>query len=70
MDLTEQTKDIVRSKNEEIQHLKATLKNKNEDLAKMESMFKEYASWRSKLEMIEQKMKKEVEYWKQSAEKM
>jgi len=37
---------------------------KNEDLMKMESMFKEYASWRSKLEMIEAKMKQEVEYWK------
>ena len=30
----------------------------------MEQMFKEYASWRSKLEQIENKMKQEVEYWK------
>jgi hypothetical protein len=27
-------------------------------------MFKEYATWRQKLEMIEAKMKQEVEYWK------
>jgi hypothetical protein len=33
------------------------MQNKIEDLAKMEGMFKEYASWRSKLEIIEQKMK-------------
>ena len=36
----------------------------------METMFKEYASWRSKLEMIEQKMKQEVDYWKQTTEKL
>lgn len=36
----------------------------------METMFKEYASWRSKLELIEQKMKSEVDYWKSSAEKI
>ena len=33
-------------------------------------MFKEYSSWRSKLEMIEQKMKQEVDYWKQAADKL
>ena len=36
----------------------------------MEAMFKEYSSWRQKLELIEQKMKQEVEYWKQTAEKV
>jgi hypothetical protein len=36
----------------------------------METMFKEYASWRSKLELIEQKMKSEVDYWKSAAEKI
>lgn len=36
----------------------------------MEQMFKEYSNWRSKLEMIEQKMKQDVEYWKQACEKL
>ena len=35
----------------------------------MEQMFKEYATWRQKLEMIEAKMKQEVEYWKNQATK-
>ena len=36
----------------------------------MEQMFKEYSNWTSKLEEIEQKMKKEVDYWKQSCDKL
>jgi len=35
----------------------------------MEGMFQEYASWRGKLELIEQKMKQEVDYWKGASEK-
>lgn len=33
-------------------------------------MFQEYSNWKTKLETIEQKMKQEVEYWKQSTEKL
>lgn len=36
----------------------------------MESMFKEYSNWKSKLELIEQKMKSEVEYWKGACDKL
>ena len=36
----------------------------------MEEMFREYAAWRQKLEMIESKMKEEVDYWKGLVEKM
>ncbi len=35
----------------------------------MEQMFREYSSWRQKLEQIEMKMKSEIEYWKQGCEK-
>lgn len=51
--LTVQTQEIVHIKDQEIHKLKTQLQNKNEDLQKMETMFKEYASWRSKLELIE-----------------
>ena len=57
-------------KDQEIRSLQAQLSNKTADLQKMEGMFKEYSSWRSKLELIEQKMKQEVEYWKQTADKL
>lgn len=36
----------------------------------METMFKEYSSWRQKLELIEQKMKQEVDYWKHTSDKL
>ena len=49
--------------------LKRQLEQKTEDLGRMEQMFKEYATWRQKLEMIEAKMKQEVEYWKNQAQK-
>lgn len=35
----------------------------------MEQMFREYSTWRQKLEQIEQKMRSEVDYWKQGCEK-
>jgi hypothetical protein len=36
----------------------------------MEHMFREYSSWRSKLEQIEVKMKSDVDFWKQSCDKL
>jgi prefoldin subunit 5 len=33
-------------------------------------MFKEYSSWKNKLEQIEQKMKSEVDYWKQACDRL
>lgn len=36
----------------------------------MEHMFREYSSWRTKLEQIESKMKQDVDFWKHSCEKM
>jgi hypothetical protein len=33
-------------------------------------MFKEYQSWRGKLELIEQRMRNEVEHWKTAAGKL
>jgi hypothetical protein len=32
-------------------------------------MFREYSTWRTKLEQIEGKMRGDVEFWKQTAEK-
>lgn len=54
---------------EKVTFLEHQVQAKNNDLAKMESMFKEYATWRQKLEVIEAKMKQEVEYWKNQASK-
>lgn len=59
---------MIADQDTQISDLKAKLKSKGEDLLKMETMFKEYASWRQKLEMIEEKMKQEVEYWKKQAQ--
>jgi hypothetical protein len=50
--------------------LKKKLAEKEEEIEKMEKMFNEYSSWRTKLEQIESKMKSEVEYWKSSCEKL
>ncbi len=36
----------------------------------MEHMFQEYSSWRGKLEQIEVKMKADVEFWRQSHDKV
>lgn len=47
----------IQVKDQEIRQLQAQLANKTADLQKMEGMFKEYSSWRQKLELIEQKMK-------------
>lgn len=33
-------------------------------------MFKEYQTWRSKLELIEQRMKSEADHWKSAAERL
>ena len=35
----------------------------------MNDMFREYSTWRTKLEQIEGKMRGDVEFWKQTAEK-
>jgi hypothetical protein len=35
----------------------------------MNDMFREYSTWRTKLEQIEGKMRGDVEFWKQAAEK-
>jgi hypothetical protein len=35
----------------------------------MNDMFREYSTWRTKLEQIEAKMRGDVEFWKQTAEK-
>ena len=60
---------VVKEKDKQIEYLGSQLKNKSEDLQKMEGMFQEYASWRGKLELIEAKMKQEVDYWKGASEK-
>ena len=36
----------------------------------MEHMFKEYSNWRTKLEQIEVKMKADVDFWKQSCDRL
>ena len=43
---------------------------KEQEAQKMEHMFREYSNWRAKLEQIEGKMKADVEFWKQSCEKL
>lgn len=49
---------------EKVVSLEESLLGKEKEVQKMEGMFKEYASWRQKLEVIEQKMKQEVDHWK------
>ena len=46
------------------------MRDKDGELRKMEHMFSEYSSWRSKLEQIEVKMKQDVDFWKQSCDKL
>jgi hypothetical protein len=36
----------------------------------MEHMFREYSTWRQKLEQIEVKMKADVDFWKASCERL
>ena len=49
--------------------MKSESERKSAELVKMEGMFKEYGQWRAKLELIEQKMKQEVDYWRNTTEK-
>lgn len=53
-----------------IQDLERALAGKDEELKKMEHMFKEYSTWRAKLDQIELKMKADVDFWKQSCDKL
>jgi hypothetical protein len=39
-------------------------------LKETEGLFKEYQSWRGKLEQIETRMRNEVEHWKVAAQKL
>lgn len=50
-----------------LQEKSVELQAKNQETKKMEQMFAEYAQWRSKLEEIEQKMKKEVTFWREQS---
>lgn len=52
-----------------IADLKSQLASKDAELLKMNDMFCEYSTWRTKLEQIEGKMRGDVEFWKQTAEK-
>lgn len=47
--------------------LKMQLADRNSKLEQTEGMLKEFQSWRGKLEVIEQRMKSEVEHWKSCA---
>ena len=52
-----------------IADLESQLATKDAELLKMNDMFREYSTWRTKLEQIEGKMRADVEFWKQAAEK-
>jgi hypothetical protein len=52
-----------------IADLESQLAAKDAELLKMNDMFREYSTWRTKLEQIEGKMRTDVEFWKQAAEK-
>jgi hypothetical protein len=54
----------------EVKDMRKQLEMKDQEIQKMEMMFKEYSTWRSKLEQIEGKMKGEVDFWKQSCDKV
>ena len=58
------------TKDAQIEDLKHQLAKKDAELQKSSEVFKEYAGWRQKLEMIESRMKSEVEHWKSQAEKV
>ncbi|CDW87453.1 UNKNOWN [Stylonychia lemnae] len=53
-----------------IRQLQDQLNQKDQEIYKMEQMFKEYSNWKQKLEQIEQKMKQECDYWRSSCEKL
>ena len=50
--------------------LQQKLKEKDAEMQKMEHMFREYSSWRAKLEQIEVKMRQDVDFWKVSCDKL
>lgn len=53
-----------------VEELERKLAQKEQEVSKMELMFKEYSNWRGKLEQIEGKMKADVEFWRGSCEKL
>ena len=53
---------------DKIRELEQALDVKTQEAKRMESMFAEYSQWRKKLEEIEVKMKKEVQYHKDQAQ--
>ena len=56
MGVAKDGKELQEAK-DKINYMQRQIQAKDNDLAKMEQMFKEYASWRQKLEIIEAKMK-------------
>lgn len=66
----EKTEVKLNEKDKLISELQAKIAAKDEELAKTEEMFKEYAVWRSKLEQIETRMKDEAQHWKSAAERL
>ena len=52
---------------EQLFEARQALLTKDSKLKETEAMFKEYQSWRGKLEQIETRMRSEVDHWKSAA---